>query len=1340
MTSTDSDILRQAVSWKALGGNDPVDEVASVSSTDAPPQVQQHAETEPLLLEPKRRSTRIPTLSEEDVIPDQTNTVQSQSEPQKKTKTDSTTTERKPKSTKGKKKKKKRNIDQEDENESESGIHDKEEEEKSFSSSSKKSKRTRETKPKTKNKKKKDRDAAESSKSISSKSSKKTASSSSSKKKKTDGSKSSSKSKKEKKKKKKTGKDIVVGVMKKSSSMTRLAPSNSSLLENAKFDVVDTINDIDDPDVLYFCKSLGLKRITIPTTSTTKSKENTGKSGCGGGGAGGGGGDSSTRMSNNNDGGSGEYRNARSTVKTLCCVRHPNQVITTSALLEWEQYESVDVCKICSSEHQALHSLVEELDPVDGSSVPPITYFRRNQIHQRKSMAVCIQQIQDLQKDKELWKKRYLLASTIDEDVDDDENDDDLVFSSIIDEMYGVGGSSSSSSSHVINERSNIQEEVEIEVGEVEWLNQLGERALQVQQWSYDDKLKDQSSSEYDKYYKMISVGVPLLAVKTTITQDGLDPDGLSEELLKPSSFFRRTFGGGGDDDHDDDDVGIIVDRLHKTFHRRKAKQLLAAVNVLAKEQDKIKQKQQKQNSKSIKQKMEKKPEGHNEYPDDNEDYKKPGSWWKLQSQASDDDNFSNSDENRASPSDGSKLAIQELKKELEQKNNIIQSLQERISSLERELADWQGGGYTPVSTTAASTDSSDVDDEIPISDRLLVAHQPKQSDDSIDHVSLAEEELFDELPIKSDDEIKKKKPLLAAALKAKEERLSKSFSHFDLSGHGKENNADVTGDLSNSVPQHLISMNQPKLARSASFDTASLDEDELFEQPQTSSAKPSLLAAALKAKSEKDTPKHLRDVNQPTRSTSFESTSLNEDELFDERSAQDMKVKKPLLAAARKARSEADSRRTVRVRSIASLTLEDDPHLDETFKIRNVSASPIPISVEPLVAERLKAEGVVSDHLKDLNQPTVHKSLESNSLDTENIFEDRPIDSKVVSKPLLAAALKAKAEEDIPVHLREIHQPQRTRSVDSLSLDNEEIFDQPPSTPPSAKPLLEAAQKAKLELSERSEVVITIGSLSDESSEYEEVEEVYVPEHLLVRLLLMFDFLRLSGHYRDRQAHNCVLLHNNSRPCTQNLNQPQQTISEDGSSLDDDDLFDTSTRKGPCPDRPLLSAALQAKEQQEMGINNPTDLQATNDTTKQIHRQYDAVVPAHLLTAHQPTTESSYEEYSIDEDELFDEPSHQRPSPRKPLLAAALKARESYMTPDIATDGSGEEVTKIEEKDVVDPTGVDPDDGRSEYEEYEISIDDAAETSSHDSSDDEFVVRGVNSSDDYTEVTVEED
>mmetsp|Transcript_58952 Transcript_58952/g.144217 ORF Transcript_58952/g.144217 Transcript_58952/m.144217 type:complete len:1281 (+) Transcript_58952:518-4360(+) len=1175
VTSNDSNILRQAVSWKALGGNDPVDEVASASSTE--PQLQQGPEPDP--------ENPVVTLTGEEREHDQKTAVKAPSKLKKKKKK-ATTTKKLRSAKKAKTKKKKhQNIDQGHDDNDTTEEEEEEEEEKPSSSASKKSKSNMTTKHK--HKKKKKTTAGESSKSISSKSTKKTKPLSSSSSKKSNDTKSTTKNKK----KQKSGKNI--GVKK----VTRLAQtSNSEVLEL----------DIDDPDILCFCKSLGLKRIIakIPNDTSTSATKSTTTAKA----------PATTMIASSI---------SSTTGKTLCCVRHPNQVITTSDLLEWEQYEVVDVCKICSSEHQALNSLVEELDPVDGSTVPPITYFRRNQIHQRKSMAVCIQQIQDLQKDKELWKKRYVLASTIDEDDEDD--DDEVDFSSMIDEMYGSGGSS--------DFRSSIQEEVETDVGEVDWLNQLGERVLQVQQWSYDEALKDQSSSEYDKYYKMISVGVPLQAVKTTITQDGLDPDGLSEELLKPSGLFRR-----GSDDENDNDVGVIVDRLHKTFHRRKAMHLLTAANILAKEQKKVSQKQQQRKGGVIRTKGKKK-NGKNadEDEDDDEDNKKPGSWWKLQSEVADEGFIGSSDRCMPSPSDLSDVTVQELRNELEQKDNIIQSLQERIASLEREIADWEGGGYTPVSTTAASTDSSDVDDEIPISDRLLVAHQPKPSDDSVDRVSLTEEELFDEIPIQPDDTTTKNKPLLAAALKAKEERLSKSFSHFDLSAHGKVNTADMTDDLSNSVPQHLLSMNQPKLAQSSSFDTASLDEDELFEQPKTSGKKPSLLAAGLKAKSDKGTPEHLRDVNQPTRSTSFESASLDEDDLFEARSAEDGKSTKPLLAAALKAKTEGD----------------------------------------------------VPDHLKDLNQPTATRSSESRSLDSDELFDDTPIDSKLVSKPLLSAALKAKANEETPVHLRNIHQPLRTRSIDSLSLDNEEIFEEPPSTPPSTKPLLEAAQKAKLEQSERSEVIITLGSLSDESEEYEELEEVCVPEHLL------------------------------------SLNQPKQVLPEDGNSLDEDNLFDTQVE--PPSDRPLLSAALKAREQHEKIIDNPANPTARNDSNGRITHYDD--VPAHLLTAHQPTTESSYEEYSIDEDELFDEPSDQPTSP-KPLLAAALKARESYPAQDVANDESGEESKGEQTGDIA----INKEEG-FEYEEYEISIveaDTSQETTGYNA-------QAVNSSDDYTEVTVED-
>ena len=69
------------------------------------------------------------------------------------------------------------------------------------------------------------------------------------------------------------------------------------------------------------------------------------------------------------------------------------------------------------------------------------------------------------------------------------------------------------------------------------------------------------------------------------------------------------------------------------------------------------------------------------------------------------------------------------------------------------------------------------------------------------------------------------------------------------------------------------------------------------------------------------------------------------------------------------------------------------------------------------------------------------------------------------------------------------------------------------------------------------------------------------------------------------------------------------------------------------------------------------------------------------MLTAHQPSTEYSYEEYSIDEDDLFDEPPSDQPTSPKPLLTAALKARrESCLTQDVTNHvKSGVEETKVE-------------------------------------------------------------
>jgi hypothetical protein len=109
-------------------------------------------------------------------------------------------------------------------------------------------------------------------------------------------------------------------------------------------------------------------------------------------------------------------------------------------------------------------------------------------------------------------------------------------------------------------------------------------------------------------------------------------------------------------------------------------------------------------------------------------------------------------------------------------------------------------------------------------------------------------------------------------------------------------------------------------------------------------------------------------------------------------------------------------------------------------------------------------------------------------------------------------------------------------------------------------------------------------------------------------------------------------------------LNQPSYSFEE--KSVDDDDLFDQPL--APPPAKPLLAAAVLAREQ-----------------SKQKKHSKEA---RHLEMLNQP--KSIWEEKSIDDDDLFDEPLE--PPARKPLLTAAYKAREQQRSQVHNSRGNG--------------------------------------------------------------------
>ncbi|KAG7348323.1 hypothetical protein IV203_017028 [Nitzschia inconspicua] len=127
------------------------------------------------------------------------------------------------------------------------------------------------------------------------------------------------------------------------------------------------------------------------------------------------------------------------------------------------------------------------------------------------------------------------------------------------------------------------------------------------------------------------------------------------------------------------------------------------------------------------------------------------------------------------------------------------------------------------------------------VPDHLVALHQPKclESFQSIDSIT----ELFDQQV----DDSPAKKPLLAAALMAKEKmQMNSSLSALDLGSH----KTTKSQDLHRSVPDHLVLLNQPRFTDTEDAD--SMESLDVFDDYKET-VKPSkpLLAAAMKAKYE---------------------------------------------------------------------------------------------------------------------------------------------------------------------------------------------------------------------------------------------------------------------------------------------------------------------------------------------------------------------------------------------------------------------------------------------------------------------------------------------------------
>ncbi|KAG7369217.1 ankyrin repeat domain protein [Nitzschia inconspicua] len=517
----------------------------------------------------------------------------------------------------------------------------------------------------------------------------------------------------------------------------------------------------------------------------------------------------------------------------------------------------------------------------------------------------------------------------------------------------------------------------------------------------------------------------------------------------------------------------------------------------------------------------------------------------------------------------------------------------------------------------------------------LEKVNQPKTKYED-DNRSLDEDELFSDL---KEVELPAK-PLLTAAIKAKEQVDQQKYS--------------VQGT-------HLEKVNQPKTKYED--DNRSLDEDELFLDVQETElpAKP-LLTAALKTKEQVDQQKysvqgtHLEKVNQPKTKYEDDNRSLDEDELFSD--LKEVKLPaKPLLTAALKAKDQQKHfAHLAKVNQPKTKYEDDNQSLDEDELFLDVHESEL--SAKPLLTAALRAKEQVDTqkysvqgmHLEKVNQPKTKYDDDNRSLDEDELFLDVH-EAELPAKPLLTAALKAKDQQKHFAHLAKVNQPKTKYEDDNQSLDEDELFLDVHEAELPAKPLLTAALKAK----DQQKHFAHLAKVNQPKTKYEDDNQSLDEDELFSDLkeveLPAKPLLTAALKAKDQQKHFAHLA---------KVNQPKTKYEDDNQSLDEDELF-SDLRKAELPAKPLLTAALKAKDQQKHF--------------------------AHLAKVNQPKTKYEDDNQSLDEDELFSDLKEVE-LPSKPLLSAALKAKEQADEKKYNVQGTHLEIlnhsrTKDEDEDI---------------------------------------------------------
>ena len=381
---------------------------------------------------------------------------------------------------------------------------------------------------------------------------------------------------------------------------------------------------------------------------------------------------------------------------------------------------------------------------------------------------------------------------------------------------------------------------------------------------------------------------------------------------------------------------------------------------------------------------------------------------------------------------------------------------------------------------------------------------------------------------------------------------------------------------------------------------------------------------------------------NKVDREEVEESFSEKSESLFEKNSDTDVHAEQSSVSESETSEyldQENDDEGSINLQDVFDLPLSEHSSSKESLSQTETARSH---SRRPLLEAALKAKSKSESHLK--------YDCDNASLNEEDIF-DPPTSRSRSRRPLLEAALKAKTKSEsylkyihsnsemsdswendesreeksnvVPEHLLSLSQPRLYHPSDIHSIDDDDLFESLPEDPPPGRPLLRAALQAKAQQEE--------GLLPPSNDD--------VPNQLV------------NGHHAEKVPEHLVM-----------VNQPAIVHVHDEYSIESEVIFEAFTEQDTCTSRPLLTAALKAKAQQEQRLTKSFSYFETKFVDTKVPMTYEELsksVPDHLSNLHQPIKLSSHahDEYSIESEEIFDASTEQPTCTSKPLLAAALKA-----------------------------------------------------------------------------------